>query len=159
MSEEKLNPESNAASVAHKDPALIPTAIYNAEGKMATVNPNLFINTAQLDEAFPSTAKDQLVAKMENLATLVAQVREDVAAKTNRRSFAVGKGFRNYGFMLAANQSMNNFPELAPNFVDTDSFNDVVEDYLFLRDVGYTVLARIDCIITRTQLAAILLFL
>jgi hypothetical protein len=141
MTEEKLPPESNAASVAHKDPALIPTAIYNAEGKMATVTPSMFITTAALDEVFPNTAKDQLVAKMELLAETVSQVRTEITAQTNRRNNVVGKGFRNYGFMLAANQSINNFPELAPNFIDVESFNDVVEDYLFMRDVSERMLS------------------
>jgi len=141
MEEKNLTPKSNPTGVAHKDPALIPTAIYNAEGKMATVNPNMFINTAQLDDLFPTTVKDELVGKMDNLVELVTKVRNQITAQTNHRNFSVGKGFRNYGFMLAANQSMNNFPELAPNFVDTESFNDVVEDYLFLRDVAERMLA------------------
>jgi hypothetical protein len=131
MSEEKVK----------TDPALIPTAIYNAEGQMAQNHADMFISSDLLDKMLPMEIREQLVMKMNELAQIVNQAREDIAAQTGRRSVAVGKGFRNYGFMMAANQSMNNFPELAPNFVYPGDFNAVVEDYLFARDVSERMLA------------------
>ena len=125
--------------VTHTDPALIPAPIYNAEGKMEHVN-SPFISTQMLDQAFTPENKSGLVEKMDELVEIIDQVREQIINQIGRRSTAVGKGFRNYGFMLASNQSINNFPELAPNFVDIESFNDVIEDYLFARDVAERML-------------------
>jgi ribosomal protein L40E len=136
MTEEKTTGQSNDTLVAaHADPALIPTAIYEAEGKMTQLGPSLFTSSEMLDKMLSMATKKDLVTAMDALFVLVHQIRSEVMAQTGRRSQAVGKGFRNYGFLMASNQSMNNFPELAPNFVSIDAFNDVTEDYLFTRDV------------------------
>ena len=123
------------------DPALIPAEIYAAEGAQAHAGSDMFVSSAQLDKMLPIEMRQELVDKMEALAQIVSTAREFAVANTGRRSAAVGKGFRNYGFMMASNQSMNNFPELAPNFVNIDDFNDVVEDYLFARDVAERLLS------------------
>jgi len=129
----------NAA--ANADPALIPAEIYAAEGTLAHAGNDMFISSAMLEKMLPLELREQLVETMDELAAVIQKARDLYASQTNRRSFAVGKGFRNYGFMLAANQSINNFPELAPNFVNIDDFNDVVEDYLFARDVAERLLS------------------
>jgi hypothetical protein len=141
MTEKKSTGTSNIKDVAaHTDPALIPAAIYNAEGKVQN-HSDMFISSEMLNKMLPLDMRQELVDKMDELAQIVNEARDLIAHQTGRRSIAVGKGFRNYGFMMASNQSMNNFPELAPNFVDIDSFNDVVEDYLFARDVAERMLS------------------
>ena len=125
---------------ARKDPSLIPPAIFNAGGKSAPTGKNMFINGEMADRMLPIDMRQQMVDRMNDLANLVNEARAMANVSMERKSSAVGKGFRNYGFMMAANQSMNNFPQLAPNFVDTDSFNDVVGDYLFTRDVAERLL-------------------
>ena len=142
MTEKKTTGAGNVKDIAaHADPALIPAAIYNAEGEMAQNHGNMFISSEMLDRMLPMDMRQQLVEKMNELAQIVNQAREDITNQTGRRSVAIGKGFRNYGFMMASNQSMNNFPELAPNFVYPGDFNDVVEDYLFARDVSERMLS------------------
>jgi hypothetical protein len=127
--------EENISKKTHTDPALIPTAIYNAEGKTVHAN-NMFVSSEMLNKMLPMDTRDELVEKMNELAEIVNNARDQITNQIDRRSIAVGKGFRNYGFMMASNQSMNNFPELAPNFVNTNDFNDVIEDYLFARDIS-----------------------
>jgi len=51
-----------------------------------------------------------------------------------KRSF-VGKGFRNLGFLTAANNSANNNPEYVPPFISMDAYNKVEKEFLFMRDV------------------------
>lgn len=142
MKTEQTTAKINVADVAsQKDPALIPPEIYRAEGAMAQSHGNMFIGSDALDRMLPMDMRQQLVEKMDELARIVNDARAEITNQTGRRSVAVGKGFRNYGFMMASNQSMNNFPELAPNFINIDSFNDVVEDYLFAHDVSERMLA------------------
>ena len=142
MTTKKSTAEGNVTKAAHKDPALIPNAIYHAEGsEHAALSKNMFISSEALDRMLPMDMRDEMVLNIDRVATLLEQARTELLAHTTRRSIAVGKGFRNYGFMMASNQSMNNFPQLAPNFVDIDSFNDVVEDYLFARDVSERLMA------------------
>jgi len=143
MTEKKSAAEGYTEAVAaqHKDPALIPPAVYRAEGRTAAASQNMFISSEMLDRMLPVPMRDEMVAKINDLAILIDQARNMAIAGVERRRNAVGKGFRNYGFMMAANQSINNFPDLAPNFLSIDSFNDVVEDYLFARDVSERLLA------------------
>jgi hypothetical protein len=133
MSKEKNNEKKSAAP--HSDPPLIPTPIFNAENKPVKVATPMLISSQMLDNFFPSDMREDIAKAIEELATLVDSAREQLVAQTGRQNAAVGKGFRNYGFKMACNQSINNFPELAPSFVDIDSFNAVVEDYLFVRDL------------------------
>jgi hypothetical protein len=123
------------------DPALIPTAIYNAEGQMLHADKNMFVSSEMLDKMLPMDMRKELVQKMDELVDIVNKARDLIEQQTGRRNTAVGKGFRNFGFMMASNQSMNNFPELAPNFVNVNDFNDVIEDYLFARDVAERLFA------------------
>lgn len=140
MTQEKTSGTGNIGDIAaHADPALIPAAIYNAEGKVQT-DSNMFVSSELLDKMLPWDMREKLVEKMDELANLLNEARDLITTHTGRRNVAVGKGFRNYGFMMASNQSMNNFPELAPNFVSIDDFNDVIEDYLFARDVAERLL-------------------
>jgi hypothetical protein len=141
MTEQKTPGTSNVKDVAANDPALIPAAIHNAERQMAMNHPNMFVSSEQLNKMLPLAMRDDLVLKMDELANIINAARDLISHQTDRRSVAVGKGFRNYGFMMASNQSINNFPELAPNFVDINTFNDVVEDYLFARDVAERLLS------------------
>ena len=138
---EKTNGDPGVQNApAHADPALIPAEIYAAEGTLAHANRDMFISSEQLDQMLSPDLRKQMVLHIDRLAALVNEARELVSNPANRR-IAIGKGFRNYGFMLAANQSMNNFPELAPNFVNINDFNDVIEDYLFARDVAERTLS------------------
>ena len=143
MSNNKSAAADNTQTVAapHKDPALIPTAVYHAEGKMAPAAQNMFISSEMLDRMLPIPLRDEMVERLDDLTELMERARNLAISGVERRRNAVGKGFRNYGFMMAANQSINNFPDLAPNFLNVDSFNDVVEDYLFARDVSERLLA------------------
>jgi hypothetical protein len=132
MSKEKSIPKKSAP---HSDPPLIPMPIYNAEHQPVKVATPMLASSQMLDNFFPSDMREEIAQAVQDLSALVEQAREQLVAQTGRQSNAIGKGFRNYGFKMACNQSINNFPELAPNFVDINSFNDVVEDYLFLRDL------------------------
>jgi len=116
---------SKEKNTDHKDPALIPVPIYNAKNQKSHAH-DMFISSEMLDRAFPPGIKEELVEKMESLAETVNTIRTEMTDFSNRTRPAVGKGFRNYGFMMASNQSINNFPDLAPNFIDIDSFNAVV---------------------------------
>ena len=142
MTNEKTNGKDNSNEVAtQKDPALIPDAIYKSEEKMEHIHGNNTFVSEHLHKMLPSPEADQLVELIDDLTGVVAKIRDNVNNQLDRRSNAVGKGFRNYGFMLAANQSMNNFPQLAPNFIDINDFNNVIEDYLFARDVSERLLS------------------
>jgi hypothetical protein len=138
MSKTEKNPKKSAA---HSDPPLIPTPVFNAENKPIKLSTPILVSSQMLDNFFPSNMKVEIAKAIQDLAALVEQARDRLTAQSGRRNNVVGKGFRNFGFKMAANQSINNFPELVPSFIDVDSFNDVVEDYLFVRDLAERTLA------------------
>jgi len=78
-------------------------------------------------------SKASLMQKIEAVSDEMRNIAEELTS-TFRRNF-VGKGFRNFGFMTAANNSANNNPEFLPNFLDLEAFNEVEEDFLFMRSL------------------------
>ena len=142
MSEEKLNQQEKVQQAQHnKNSELISTEIYNSETTKAHINKNMFVSSEMLDRALSVAQKQEVVLLIDRMNAKFEQLRDVVMTQLGKRQTSVGKGFRNYGFMIAANQSMNNFPQFSPNFIDNKSFNDVIEDYLFLKDVSERMLA------------------
>jgi hypothetical protein len=142
MTKQKSKVASNIGDIAATaDPALIPTAVYHAEAAMAHHASDAFVSREMLDRMLPLELREQLVAKIGDVQLMVEEARNLINNQTGRGRAALGKGFRNYGFMMASNQSINNFPQLAPNFIDISTFNDLVEDYLFARDVSERMIA------------------
>lgn len=137
MEQEHPTSENNKENVElHKDPALIPKPVYNAEHKEIATHTNMFAGSNTLDRALSTAVKGNLTNVTESLSAIISDARNEINGGVARRTTLVGKGFRNYGFMIASNQSINNFPQFAPNFFDTESFNEIIEDYLFLRDMS-----------------------
>ena len=127
-------PTNPPAATGH-DPALIATAIYNAEHQLRPVNRDLFVSRKMLDELLPESTVEALFTKLIELENLLLEIRQGMNTITNRNA-SLGKGFRNLGFMLATNQSINNFPAFAPNFFTADDFNAAVGDYQLMRNVS-----------------------
>lgn len=133
---------SKSKDSASHDPALIPVSVYGDEHRRAVSGAKtLFINRATLDRSLSISLKHDLVERVDALAAGINQTRTELVNSLNSQQHSfVGKGFRNYGFMMASNQSINNFPELAPAFIEIDDFNSTVEDYLFMRDISERIL-------------------
>jgi hypothetical protein len=137
----KTNDSNIKNAETHADPALIPRAVFNAEGAtVAASSSDMFVSGRVASDVFSLSTKTDLVDTVNNVQRIVDATRAEVTAQVQTNIATVGKGFRNYGFMIGSNQSINNFPQFAPNFIDINKFNDVVEDYLFLRDISERLL-------------------
>jgi len=135
--EKQLKPVENnlQKTEPRHNPTLIPTAVYSAETKMQNRPHDLFMSSETLDRIFSFEDKNKLVELTEELGAVLERLRDELSRSSDMYT-SVGKGFRNYGFMVGANQSINNFPQYAPSFMDIGSFNDVISDYLFVRSMS-----------------------
>ena len=86
-----------------------------------------------LEKKLDSETKASLMQKITEISETLRSISEELSSN-DRRQF-VGKGFRNLGFMAAANNSANNNPEFMPLFVNINEFNEVEDDFLFMRNM------------------------
>jgi len=122
------------AASAQETP-LDPTAVYDAEHHLIAANKDLFFSRKFLDEVLPDDNCALLFTKLIALENVIHDMRNDLNVITNQNA-SLGKGFRNMGFMVAANQSINNFPALSPTFFTIDDFNAAVGDYQLMRNIS-----------------------
>ena len=108
---------------------------------------NVFITTGQLDKILGKAAMSDTEGYFTMLITRLQGIRDGLDNTVGGAN--VGKGFRNAGFMMMANESANNNPQFFPNFIDINDYNSTLTDYLFMRDVTEDLLG-----ITETARAA-----
>ena len=89
---------------------------------------------ADMQRILPQPQRDQMVNMLNQVAALMSQISDELFRTLERRN-AVGKGFRNFGFMIGANNSANNNPQFVPPFLNVPVYNEIVDDFQFMRDV------------------------
>ena len=90
------------------------------------------IHTLSIEKVISSDEKEKLMDAINEVSDMLRGIAEQLNVLQGKNR--VGKGFRNLGFVTAANNSANNNPEFLPSFMNLNVYNKVEEDFLFMRD-------------------------
>ena len=128
-------PEKNAipaTDLASNMPVSVPSHEVILE-KQPAIPDNATVHTRQIEKVISEEEKSQLMKQINEVSDMLRTIADQLNDLNGRN--LVGKGFRNFGFLTAANNSANNNPEFVPPFMDLNAYNKVEEDFLFMRDV------------------------
>jgi len=124
-------PEKNAIPATNLE-SRVPVSV-PSHGVITYVPEEVDIHTYSIEKVITTSDKDELMDKINEASDMLRKIAEQLTDLQTRN--LVGKGFRNFGFLTAANNSANNNPNFVPPFVSLAVYNKIEEDFLFMRNV------------------------